>query len=212
MDLIIDGQHKLREFFRTQQETLRRQEKQKQQLESALKNVNPNSSVETYTIQTDEDGEKFVIQSNCIKKFINCLIITLVFKVLSEGPLFPPEHELTLKAEGLEKPKRKRGRPPKAPPSTEDESKENDKLQEQEQEEEEADAECELEVRKKRKIKVPSRFQEAVQVAFNFTVYISFINFVFFRGRNWIGCLKRKELWMMDLSLMKMVNWKVRMA
>lgn len=63
LDLIINGQNKLRDLFRFQQETLRRQEKQRQQLENALKTVNPSSSVETYAIQTDETGEKFIIQS-----------------------------------------------------------------------------------------------------------------------------------------------------
>lgn len=59
----MEGQSKLRELFRIQQETLKRQEKQRQQLEEALKNVNPTSSVETYTIQSDETGEEFLIQS-----------------------------------------------------------------------------------------------------------------------------------------------------
>lgn len=63
LDLVVEGQSKLRDLFRTQQDTLRRQEKQRQQLEAALKNVNPNTSVETYTIQSDETGEKFLIQS-----------------------------------------------------------------------------------------------------------------------------------------------------
>lgn len=63
LDLVIEGQGKLRKFIKEQQETLKRQEKQKQQLEEALKNVNPNSSVQTYAIHTDETGEKFLIQS-----------------------------------------------------------------------------------------------------------------------------------------------------
>lgn len=62
-DLIIEGQTKLRELIIKQQETLKRQEKQRQQLEDVLKNVNPTSSVETYAIQSDETGEKFIIQS-----------------------------------------------------------------------------------------------------------------------------------------------------
>lgn len=35
------------------------------------------------------------------------------FVVFSQGPLFPTDHELSLRAEGLTRPKRKRGRPPK---------------------------------------------------------------------------------------------------
>jgi hypothetical protein len=63
MDLIVEGQVKLRQLYKLQQDKLYRQEKQRIQLEEALKNVNPNSSVDTYTIQSDETGEKFVIQS-----------------------------------------------------------------------------------------------------------------------------------------------------
>lgn len=66
MDLIIQGQIKLRQLYKLQQDKLYRQEKQRLQLEEALKNVNPNSSVDTYTIQSDETGEKFLIQSNLI--------------------------------------------------------------------------------------------------------------------------------------------------
>lgn len=142
LDLIVEGQIKLRDLFRLQQETLRRQEKQKQQLESALKNVNPSSSVGTYEIQRDDTGEKFLIQ------------------IFSEGPLFPPEHEMSLKAEGLERPKRKRGRPPKPLQSA------NLVVEEETRDAEEPDIEettDDLESRRKRKIKVPSRFQEALQ-------------------------------------------------
>ncbi|KAK5646668.1 hypothetical protein RI129_005132 [Pyrocoelia pectoralis] len=142
LDLIVEGQIKLRDLFRLQQDTLRRQEKQRQQLESALKNVNPSSSVETYTIQADETGEKFVIQ------------------IFSEGPLFPAEHEMSLKAEGLERPKRKRGRPPKPPQPTNAVIEEEQKDPLEQEIEENAD---DLENRRKRKIKVPSRFQEALQ-------------------------------------------------
>lgn len=71
-DLIIIGQTKLRELLGKQQETLKRQEKQRQQLEDVLKNVNPSSSVETYTIQSDETGEKFIIQSKSLYEVHIC--------------------------------------------------------------------------------------------------------------------------------------------
>lgn len=57
MDLIVQGQMKLREMYRNQQELLQRQEKQKMQLQQALQSVNPNTTVQSYTIQTDESGE-----------------------------------------------------------------------------------------------------------------------------------------------------------
>ncbi|RZC14267.1 zinc finger protein 271-like, partial [Asbolus verrucosus] len=147
MDLIVQGQVKLRQLYKSQQDKLYRQEKQRLQLEEALKNVNPNSSVDTYTIQSDETGEQFLIQ------------------IFSQGPLFPPEHELSLRAEGLTKPRRKRGRPPKpqsvnkedetAPnPETETEKVEN----KGEQFDEVAD-----DGKRKRRIKVPTRYSEAIQ-------------------------------------------------
>lgn len=66
MDLIIDGQAKLRQILHDEQDKLNRQEKQRLQLEQVLQNVNPKSSVETYTIESDDSGEKYVIQSNVV--------------------------------------------------------------------------------------------------------------------------------------------------
>lgn len=63
MDLIVVGQAKLNDLYRTQQEIFHREEKQRQKLEEVLQTVNPNSTVETYTIHSDETGEKFLIQS-----------------------------------------------------------------------------------------------------------------------------------------------------
>lgn len=60
MDLIVQGQSKLRDLYRQQQENVLREEKQRQQLEKALQSVNPKSTIQTYTIQTDESG---VLQS-----------------------------------------------------------------------------------------------------------------------------------------------------
>ncbi|KAG5891834.1 hypothetical protein JTB14_035856 [Gonioctena quinquepunctata] len=144
MDLIVDGQSKLRNMYQSQQEKLQKEAKQKQQLENALHSVNPNSTVETYTIHTDEIGDKYLIQ------------------IYSEGPLFPPEHELALKAEGLEKPRRKRGRPHKQIiESTEidDQKQDDDDVEENKQEESEVGEDG----RKRRKIKAPSRFAGEVQ-------------------------------------------------
>lgn len=65
LDLILEGQSKLRELLRHQQDKLKRQQKQRQQLEEVLKNVSPNSCVKTFAVETDESGEKFLIQSEC---------------------------------------------------------------------------------------------------------------------------------------------------
>lgn len=92
------------------------------------------------------------------------------FTVISDGPLFPPDHELSLRAEGLDKPRRKRGRPPKPPPNEAEESKLTEIQDIKKDQEEEDDGEVDSEGRRKRKIKVPTRFLEAVQVKNGFTV------------------------------------------
>lgn len=72
--------------------------------------------------------------------------------------MFPPDHELSLRMEGVQKPRKRRGR--RAKPSHEEKSN----LVEQKKGEEEDDEELDAEGRRKRKIKVPARFLEAVQV------------------------------------------------
>lgn len=112
----------------------------------------------------------------CLHNYLihfHLVLILKCFIVLSDGPLFPPEHEMSLKMEGLEKPKRKRGRPPKA--VTNDTEKTEVELtpesitirskSEGEGEEEDVD---DTDGRRRRKRKVPSRFQEALQVNSNY--------------------------------------------
>lgn len=72
---------------------------------------------------------------------------------------------MTLKIKGLDKPKRKRGRPKKVKPDTEveqveqiPETTESEFMKEQEEE-----SECDENGRKRRRRKVPQRFMEAVQ-------------------------------------------------
>ncbi|XP_063903188.1 zinc finger protein 271-like isoform X2 [Zophobas morio] len=144
MDLIVQGQVKLRQLYKLQQDKLYRQEKQRQQLEEALKSVNPSSSVDTYTIQSDETGEKFLIQ------------------IFSQGPLFPPEHELSLRAEGLTRPRRKRGRPPKPILTSKEDEPAPNIAEELKNEEKEQIDETE-DGKRKRRIKVPTRYSEAIQ-------------------------------------------------
>lgn len=71
MDLIVQGQSKLRELYRKQQELLQKQEKQKKQLQEALQSVNSSSTVQTYTIQPDESGEfQSFIQSEFVLRIL----------------------------------------------------------------------------------------------------------------------------------------------
>ncbi|XP_012262840.2 zinc finger protein 62 homolog isoform X2 [Athalia rosae] len=92
----------------------------------------------------------------------------IVIKIMPDGTLYTAEHEMSLQMEGLEKPRRKRGRPPKVQAEVElkDLTKEmkheagsqgEDEKQEEELEEVDGDG------RRRRKRKVPKRFMEAVQ-------------------------------------------------
>ncbi|KAF7269233.1 hypothetical protein GWI33_017690 [Rhynchophorus ferrugineus] len=147
MDLVIEGQAKLRILLKNQQDLFDREEKERQKLEKALQNHNPNASVETYTIQTDDSGEKYIIQ------------------IYSKGPLFSSDHELALKAEGLTKPKRKRGRPPKINNhETVDEIASSCKIK-KELENKDDNEQVDNDGRKRRRIRAPVRYQGVVQGA-----------------------------------------------
>lgn len=63
--------------------------------------------------------------------------------------------------EGIDKPRKKRGRPPKA---SSEEQKNTTEVIEQKKDAEEEEEELDADGRRKRRIKVPARFLEAVQV------------------------------------------------
>lgn len=67
---------------------------------------------------------------------------------------------MTLRSEGLEKPRKKRGRPPKPPPEAKPEIVQKEPEQKPISDE---DVEEDVEGRRKRKIKAPTRFQDIVQ-------------------------------------------------
>lgn len=48
-----------------------------------------------------------------------CYVCNIVILVLPDGSMYAAEHEMSLQMEGLTKPRRKRGRPPKALAETE---------------------------------------------------------------------------------------------
>lgn len=79
---------------------------------------------------------------------------------MPDGTLYSAEHELALRVEGLEKPRRKRGRPPKPAPLPENE----DKQEQYSPPDEDDTLIIDADGRQRRRRKVPSRFLEAVQV------------------------------------------------
>ncbi|CAG9860302.1 unnamed protein product [Phyllotreta striolata] len=84
---------------------------------------------------------------------------TEYFNKLLASTLYLSDHELKLRAEGLDKPKKKRGRPPKKSVEVKVGYIE-EKVQEQEEQEEE---ELGPDGRRKRKVKAPARFDGIVQ-------------------------------------------------
>ncbi|KAJ9590984.1 hypothetical protein L9F63_015990, partial [Diploptera punctata] len=147
-DLLVDGQKKIRDLWKNQQEQQRRAEREKLRTEKEgvesllIASVPPQDPA---VPETEDDGEN-----------------KIVIQILSDGTLFSADHEMALKMEGLERPRRKRGRPPKrqVEQSEEKDLKEPvspEVMQDQEETEEDADG------RRRRKRKVPQRFKEAVQ-------------------------------------------------
>lgn len=86
--------------------------------------------------------------------------------VMPDGSLYSPDHDLALKVEGLEKPRRKRGRPPKPPPNEENDDKQVETEQNDEEESDLLD-----DGRKRRRRKVPPRLLETVQVVFEVKLF-----------------------------------------
>ncbi|XP_025268545.1 zinc finger protein 271-like isoform X2 [Camponotus floridanus] len=84
---------------------------------------------------------------------------------MPDGSMYAAEHEMSLQMEGLTKPRRKRGRPPKVQTEVESLTKENTEVvsQGEEDKQEEEIEEIDGDGRRRRKRKVPKRFMEAVQ-------------------------------------------------
>ncbi|XP_019885783.2 zinc finger protein 665 isoform X2 [Ooceraea biroi] len=88
----------------------------------------------------------------------------IIIKIMPDGSVYTAEHEMSLQMEGLTKPRRKRGRPPKVHTEAEaiQENLEAPSQDEEDKQEEEID-EVDGDGRRRRKRKVPKRFMEAVQ-------------------------------------------------
>ncbi|KAK3908891.1 Zinc finger protein 287 [Frankliniella fusca] len=149
LDHVVLGQQKIRDLWKQQVEHQKRLEKERLRITQGQEIIIPE------TITTDDGTEAQIL--------------------IHYGTLFTAEHSLSLKMEGLEKPKRKRGRPPKLRPDPEqtvsptEATTSTDKETEQtlnesmEQDDGEEDGEDEGEGRRRRRKKIPRRFMEAVQ-------------------------------------------------
>ncbi|XP_076176968.1 uncharacterized protein LOC143151563 isoform X3 [Ptiloglossa arizonensis] len=87
----------------------------------------------------------------------------IIIKIMPDGSMYAAEHEMSLQMEGLNKPKRKRGRPPKTHiENISMELAKGEVIEGISQEEEETD-DIDGDGRRRRKRKVPKRYMEAVQ-------------------------------------------------
>nr|CAI5868296.1 unnamed protein product [Callosobruchus analis] len=143
MDLIVEGQAKLRYLYNLQQKALKQQEEQAKQLLQGVLILNDDGTIQPYE---DADGNQLLIQ------------------VLPDK-LYPANHDLLLKAEGLEKPKKRRGRPPKtlAPPVEKDKKTDESKPTTEAETQERETTLNDDSVRQRRKIKAPARFVGVVE-------------------------------------------------
>ncbi|XP_015516983.1 zinc finger and SCAN domain-containing protein 2 isoform X1 [Neodiprion lecontei] len=152
-ELLVEGQKKIREMWKSQVEQHRKAERER------LRAEREHTELEIVTPELDHFGLQ--AEGDHIERQI-------VIKIMPDGTLYTAEHEMSLQMEGLDKPRRKRGRPPKA--HTEAETKENVKelkqevgSQGEEDKQEEELEEVDGDGRRRRKRKVPKRFMEAVQ-------------------------------------------------
>ncbi|XP_011883064.1 PREDICTED: zinc finger protein 271-like [Vollenhovia emeryi] len=148
-ELLVAGQRKLRELWKHQVEQQRKVERfrsRKENVELGAEGVEADS----------------VIQYNDDEQYGQQVII----KVMADGSIYAEEHEMSLQMEGLTKPRRKRGRPPKALAETDSVSaKESptEVMSQGEEDKQEEEEEVDGDGRRRRKRKVPKRYLEAVQ-------------------------------------------------
>ncbi|CAL1689498.1 unnamed protein product [Lasius platythorax] len=148
-DLLVVGQRKLRELWKYQVEQQRRAERLRNKKESAEFETEEGAEMDSMApCNEDEQYEQQII-----------------IKIMPDGSMYAAEHEMSLQMEGLTKPRRKRGRPPKVQAETESLTKENVEAvsQGEEDKQEEEIEEVDGDGRRRRKRKVPKRFMEAVQ-------------------------------------------------
>lgn len=123
-------------------------------------------------LMVGQEKLRYLIKAEASKNLVNSpaetqslLRIEVERKLENVTPMFPIEHSLSVECEGLDKPKRKRGRPPRKPKTVEDSIvvEELPPLEPAPIVEESEDELPEGRTRRKRKIKIPTRLQETVQ-------------------------------------------------
>ncbi|XP_046676859.1 zinc finger protein 184-like isoform X3 [Homalodisca vitripennis] len=174
-DLVIEGQKKIRTMWREQISQQRRVEKeisgssQLLQMPCSLTGSLNNATEHSYS---QEESETAVPEGTSpVEDLINEVEQQLGVEVFGEnGSMYSSDDPLVLKAEGLEKPRKKRGRPKKIP-QTDPEiialensmSGNSEILSEDVRGDEKNVKDDDTDGRRRRKRKVPQRYKEAVQ-------------------------------------------------
>ncbi|XP_063376596.1 zinc finger protein Xfin-like [Cydia fagiglandana] len=107
-----------------------------------------------------EKEYKKTLFNNAVASEPEIITENIVYEINTSDGVYQVEHPIALQVAGLEKPKRKRGRPPKKPKSPEELAQEAAARQ---QVEEAKVSQKEEELQGKRRRKTPTRFKEAVQ-------------------------------------------------
>lgn len=141
-ELLVEGQRKIREMWKEQVECQRKTERErlKNERESSENHVETTHLDNLYNENGDEEfAQQIIIKSESLdlnnekklsivkfrtKNVFCCkclpLRIKALFSVLPDGSMYAAEHDMSLQMEGLSKPRRKRGRPPKNTAELED--------------------------------------------------------------------------------------------
>ncbi|XP_011299469.1 zinc finger protein 271-like [Fopius arisanus] len=146
-ELLVEGQRKIREMYKQQVEKQKRSERER---------LRENTEITADAPELEPYGSP---PEDAISQQI-------IIKILPDGSMYAADHDMSLQMEGLDKPKRKRGRPPKIQVEPEEEKmveEHLDPISQEEDEKQEEEEEISEDGRRRRKRKAPKRFSEAVQ-------------------------------------------------
>lgn len=188
-DLVVEGQKKIRDLWKQQIEHERKAKREmersrRDEIELAQEEIqqteivensenNDNQIIESVEISVVDNQEKNLENSGNNDDDDNNeddddndnLDQQIYINIMPDGSMYASDHEVRLQMEGLDKPRRKRGRPPKMEIKNEvlEEITEETSQGEEEKQDEDLEEEDDGTGRRRRKRKIPERFKEAVQ-------------------------------------------------
>ncbi|XP_043467262.1 uncharacterized protein DDB_G0283697-like isoform X2 [Leptopilina heterotoma] len=189
-DLVVDGQKKIRDLWKQQIEHERKAKREMERSRRDEIELVQEEIQQTEIVENSENNDNQIVESveitgvdNQEKNLENDgnndddddnneddddnenLDQQIYIKIMPDGSMYASDHEVRLQMEGLDKPRRKRGRPPKIEIKTEvlEEITEETSQGEEEKQDEDLEEEDDGTGRRRRKRKIPERFKEAVQ-------------------------------------------------